>query len=74
MKKYYYIYIILIQYDPNTSRPVCQYTVGGTTVEFDGVPFSIGEKRAMDCQYYGYQCYKQKQTASSLATYEEDGV
>ena len=36
-----------------------KYSVGGTTVEFNGVPFSIGGKRTMDCQY-GHQYYKQR--------------
>ena len=35
-------------------------SVGCTTVEFDGVLFSIWEKRTMDCQY-GHQYYKQRQ-------------
>ena len=30
-------------------------------VQFDGVPFSIGEKRTMDCQY-GQQYYKPRTT------------
>ena len=35
------------------------YTVGGTVVEFDGVPFCVGEKRMMDCQH-GDQYYKSR--------------
>ena len=54
--------IFYTQDDPNTS-PVpmifWKYSVGGTTVEFNGVPFSIGGKRTMDCQY-GHQYYKQR--------------
>ena len=27
-----------------------KYTVGDTVVQFEGVPFSVREKRIMDCQ------------------------
>ena len=54
--------IYYAQDDPITS-PVpmifWKYSVGGTAVEFNGVPFSIGEKWTMDCQY-GHQYYKQR--------------
>ena len=63
--------LAIIQDDPNTPHPASQnttplywkYTVGGTAVQFDGVPFSIGEKRMMDCQY-GHQYYKPRQALS----------
>ncbi len=38
--------------------------MGGRKFEFEGVPFSIGEKRILDCQY-GVQYYKQKAHTSN---------
>ena len=40
-----------------------KYTVGDTVVQFEGVPFSVGEKRIMDCQH-GKQYYKLRQTTN----------
>ena len=36
-----------------------RYTIGSLKVEFDNVPFSVGEKRILDCQH-GSEYYKQR--------------
>lgn len=35
------------------------YTIGATCIEFDSVPFSVGEKRTLDCQH-GDEYFKPK--------------
>ena len=32
-----------------------QYTIGDFNVDFDSIPFSVGEKRVLDCQHVGEQ-------------------
>ena len=40
-----------------------RYTVGTTLVQFEGVPFSVGEKRIMDCQH-GELYYKPRKSTT----------
>ena len=50
------IAILHVQDDSNTSVDIKEcfywrYTVGSRVVQFENVPFSVGEKRIMDCQH-----------------------
>ena len=42
------------------SRLFWQLTTGSRTVEFGRIPFSVGEKRILDCQY-GKKYYKSRE-------------
>ena len=48
-------------------KPYWYHTVNGHTIQFNNTPFSLGEKKLMDCQY-GVQ-YKQPRLTNSKCIY-----
>lgn len=50
-----------LQVHSNSKPLYWQYTVGNTRVEFNDVPFSIGENKILDCQH-GSHYYKRKKS------------
>ncbi len=45
-----------------------KHSIGGTVVQFDNTPFSLGEKRLLDCQF-GVQYKQSKLSTSSKRVY-----